>query len=152
MKKTVGLLKDKGYKNRQRCASFLKALEARDVAAMLLHCTPDASMHIVPLGNSFTGLVHSFGKFFWSGFLESFADLRIIFHDMHWIEEEAEKVTLLVTIQAIHVFPFAGINSSGSQLDCWHIFIFQLNDLYQITSIEVNWNHPEMKAQLIHEE
>ncbi|HEY9007468.1 nuclear transport factor 2 family protein [Ohtaekwangia sp.] len=150
--KTVGLEKDKGYNNRQQCISFLKALEARNIESMLDHCTYDALIQVIPLGKSFSGLAHSFGKFFWTAFLESFSDLRIIFHDMNWMEEESEKVTILITLQAVHTFPFVGIRCSGNTLDCWHIFIFQLNDLSQITNIEVNWNHSEMKAQLMREE
>jgi predicted ester cyclase len=148
MKNNVDLLKNRSSNNRQHCIEFLEAFEAHDIDAMLHRCTPDATVQFIPLGKSFAGNVHSLGRIFWNAFLESFSDLKIIFHHTNWVEEDADRITMLITLQALHTYTFAGIKSEGRELNCKHLVIFQLNENSKITNIEVSWNHREMKAQL----
>jgi predicted ester cyclase len=64
------------------------------------------------------------------------------------IAKDGDAVCCQVMIYGHTRKRFCGIPNKGNYFESDHIFIFHLNDAGKIDSIEIEWDHADLKRQL----
>jgi predicted ester cyclase len=141
---TVQQQKELSLKN--ACVSFMFSYQQRDVDKMLSFCDPQGEVYFKPLGQAGKGKIMELGKAIWTSLIDCFPDIDNTVDAA--IAEDGDAVRCQVVIRGTQEKDFADIPNKGKQFDSDHIFIFHLNDAGKIDSIEIEWDHADLKRQL----
>jgi hypothetical protein len=128
------------------CVSFMFAYQQRNVEKMLSFCNPQGAVFFKPLGESGKGKIGELGRQIWTGLIDCFPDIDNTVDAA--VAEEGDTVRCQVVISGTQAKDFADIPNKGRHFDSDHIFIFRLNEGGKIESIEIEWDHPDLKRQL----
>jgi predicted ester cyclase len=86
------------------------------------------------------------GKAIWTSLIDCFPDIDNTVDAA--IAADDDAVRCQVVIRGTQEKDFADIPNKGKHFDSDHIFIFHLNDSAKIDSIEIEWDHADLKRQL----
>ncbi len=135
----------KGIKNNS-CIAFMFAYSQKNVERMISYCNPGGSIYFEPLGDEGRGTIGVLGKQMFNAFTESFPDMNSMLYTA--IKENEHTVRCVATARGTQHKPFAGIPSKGRRFYSDYILIFKLDRNKKINSINISWDHHELKAQL----
>ncbi|HEY1870738.1 MAG TPA: nuclear transport factor 2 family protein [Chitinophagaceae bacterium] len=128
------------------CVEFMFAYQQRNVDKMLSFCDPEGDVHFEPLGDAGNGKIYELGKGIWSALIDSFPDVDNTLDAA--VAEDENTVRCQVVIRGTQAKNFADIANKGMRFESDHIFIFHLNNENKIDSINISWNHADLKKQL----
>lgn len=137
----------------QAVTSFFDAYNGHDVNRMADHCTDAATVHYMPVemwGRQRAvrghGHVHTIGKVFWTGLIDSFPDLetRVDFIT----EDEAGSVVAEVMFTGTQAKSWGNITMTGRRYELPHLFWFNVDDTGLIEKITAYWDTAEQCRQL----
>ena len=130
------------------CIEFFSAYQDFDVERMLSLCTAHATVSFEPLGEPFSGSVHTVGKNVWLALMNSFPNLDNTVKSQSY-DEQQNAVNCVVTIFGKQEKEFAGIPAKGNDFNSDHIFIFRFNEEGNINHIDIQWDHEKFVDQLM---
>jgi len=140
------LVKQPELSLKNACVSFMFAYQQRNVEKMLSFCDPNGEVYFKPMGEQGKGKIMELGKAIWNTLIDCFPDIDNTVDAA--IAEDGDAIRCQVVIRGTQEKDFADIPNKGKQFDSDHIFIFHLNGAGKIDSIEIEWDHADLKRQL----